>query len=153
MIHFFAAGVPVPKGSMKAFVRGKRAIVTHDNAKVVPWASLVSYTARQHVSAPLSGPIEAQLVFALPRPKSLPKRHHAPTRKPDVDKLARLVLDALTGIAWQDDAQVVSLTCAKQYANVPGVTVTLYGLDAQNAPGCDTASDPCYATPDARHGL
>lgn len=35
------------------------------------------------------------------------------TGKPDVDNVAKLVMDALTGIAWKDDAQVTSLTIRK----------------------------------------
>lgn len=39
-----------------------------------------------------------------------------PTKKPDVDNIAKIVMDALNGVAWKDDAQVVSLIVHKYYA-------------------------------------
>lgn len=40
------------------------------------------------------------------------------TKRPDLDKLVRSVLDALTGVIWHDDAQVVSITTAKDYGAI-----------------------------------
>lgn len=61
--------------------------------------------------APLGGPLRCDLVFVLPRPKSLiwktramPRAYHA--AKPDRDNLDKSVMDALKGLAWNDDAQV-----------------------------------------------
>jgi Holliday junction resolvase RusA-like endonuclease len=39
-----------------------------------------------------------------------------PAKKPDADKLARQLLDAITGVIYADDGQVVSLLCEKHYA-------------------------------------
>lgn len=39
-----------------------------------------------------------------------------PTKKPDVDNIAKVVMDALNGVAWKDDAQVVNLHVCKFYA-------------------------------------
>lgn len=39
-----------------------------------------------------------------------------PATRPDVDKWARHTLDALTGVVYADDGQVVSLLCEKHYA-------------------------------------
>jgi Holliday junction resolvase RusA-like endonuclease len=49
---------------------------------------------------------------------------------PDIDKLTRCVLDAITdsGVWWIDDGQVAALTASKNYCNpgdVPGVVVTI----------------------------
>ena len=49
-----------------------------------------------------------------------------PTVKPDVDKLSRSVLDALTGIVWVDDAQVVDKTVRKRYAETDRMEVTIH---------------------------
>ena len=48
-------------------------------------------------------------------PKSTPKRvlSEPDTHKPDADNIAKIVLDALNGVAWLDDAQVTSLTVVK----------------------------------------
>jgi Holliday junction resolvase RusA-like endonuclease len=48
-----------------------------------------------------------------------------PTTKPDIDNLAKGIKDALTGIVWRDDAQVVSLTAEKWYSNQPGAIVEI----------------------------
>jgi len=69
------------------------------------------------------------LDFVLPRPKSAPKRStpHA-TKRPDVDKLARACLDAITGVIVGDDAQMVDLRATKRLAELgetPGVEITV----------------------------
>lgn len=68
--------------------------------------------------------------FALPRPRSRPKRDHWPDRRPDLDKLGRALLDALTGIVFLDDAQVVALDPTKEYAGMPGVNVSVWRMSA-----------------------
>ncbi len=48
-----------------------------------------------------------------------------PTVKPDLDNLAKGIKDALTGMIWRDDAQVVSLTVRKFYAVDPRAEITI----------------------------
>ena len=121
MISFTAYGTPAPKGSTKAFFRpGMRfPIVTEDNKHTRPWAAIVKDAARQAIhdqSIPFAGgPVFVSIHFHMPRPKSLPRRITAHTKKPDLDKLVRAVKDALTGILWTDDSQVVTLTAHKSY--------------------------------------
>lgn len=64
---------------------------------------------------PLSGPIAVCIMTYRQLPKSTPKSvsSEPDTHKPDIDNVAKIVLDALNGIAWEDDAQVVSLTVSK----------------------------------------
>lgn len=126
---FRVASLPVPKGSMKAWVRGKHAVLTSDNKGLKGWEAIVRAQAQAHVHALELGPVAISLAFALGRTKSLPKRFERPhLTKPDLDKLARAVLDALTGVAFNDDAQVTRLDCVKRYAlegEQPGVLVSL----------------------------
>ena len=70
-------------------------------------------------------PVRVDLVFLLPKPPSRPKRRRCwPTVKPDIDKLVRAVLDALTSVVFTDDAQVVALRVDKDYgATWTGVDV------------------------------
>lgn len=51
------------------------------------------------------------------------------TKKPDVDNIAKLVMDALNGLAWHDDSQVVSLSAHKAYAEQAGLVVTIRSLE------------------------
>ena len=44
-----------------------------------------------------------------------------PTKKPDIDNMQKAVLDALNGLAWDDDSQIVKVTAEKEYAVNPYV--------------------------------
>lgn len=50
-----------------------------------------------------------------------------PTKKPDCDNIAKIILDALNGIAYHDDSQVVELTVEKRYSENARVYVELWG--------------------------
>lgn len=62
-----------------------------------------------------SGPIAVCIMTYRQLPKSTPKSvlSEHDTHKPDIDNVAKIVLDALNGVAWDDDAQVTSLTVVK----------------------------------------
>jgi crossover junction endodeoxyribonuclease RusA len=66
-----------------------------------------------------------ELAFMLVKPASAPKKKQTwPVHRPDLDKLVRAVLDALTGSIIIDDSQVVSLVATKEWeTNGPGVMV------------------------------
>lgn len=49
-----------------------------------------------------------------------------PTKKPDADNVAKAICDALNGIAWIDDSQVVTLAVEKFYSQNPRVEVTYW---------------------------
>ena len=143
-LQIWVPGTPVPKGSAKAFIpRGwKRAIITQDNAaKQRPWASAITLAARDAGCEPMDGPIDVEILFRMPRLRSHfgsganadRLRDNAPLYpvcKPDIDKLARCVLDALTGVCWRDDGQVTILTCRREYAIAPGAEITVTRTDA-----------------------
>lgn len=70
---------------------------------------------------PLEGPLEMSVLAVWPWPKSMTenkrKVHGAnwKTSRPDSDNIAKLICDALNGIAYHDDALIVFLTVKKQY--------------------------------------
>jgi Holliday junction resolvase RusA-like endonuclease len=85
-----------------------------DNQRERPWANAVAWTARAAgVRTPTAKAVIVEVHCFFQRPKK--PTHPFPSRS-DVDKLARSVLDALTGIAWLDDQQVVDLRVTKSYA-------------------------------------
>lgn len=135
-VTFRVYGEPAPKGSMKAFMRkgAIRPIVTHDNKRTKPWQIEVQWAAREHCRERIDGPVAVGLVFFVRRPKMSKKKAAETiysTKKPDIDKCARLVLDALTNYAFRDDAQVAQLTVQKFYENDderPGVHVRVCAL-------------------------
>ena len=73
--------------------------------------------------------MSVRITFFMPRPKTV--KRHMPTVTPDVDKLCRAVLDALTDAGvWVDDSQVVDLGATKIYASGihVGAHITVEGL-------------------------
>lgn len=85
---------------------------------------MVATSAMFHM---IDGPVSMQLTFRLTAPKSVRREH--PTVRPDLDKLVRAVLDALTGLAYKDDSQVVSIQASKTYWVDPGLRGVVQPLD------------------------
>ena len=135
LLHFIAVGEPAPKGSTRAFVRAGRAIVTATNKRTKPWEATVAHAAIEAGARQVEGPVSVLLDFYFTRPvghfgkRGLRASAPAyPAVKPDLDKLTRAVLDALTGVCWRDDSRVVSIRATKRYAipdEFAGVAVTV----------------------------
>lgn len=82
-------------------------------------------------------PIEGQAIMHInafyPIPKSTSKKKTAdmlqgkirPTKKPDVDNIAKIIADALNTIAYKDDAQIIEVHVYKLYSQNPRVEVTI----------------------------
>lgn len=117
---FFVNGAPATKGSWRV-MRGN---MVPDNQRERPWADVVAWTAKACGSKPTSKPVRVCLQFFFAKPKRPTNPY--PSRN-DVDKLARSCLDALTGVSWVDDQQVVDLRASKDYADDrgPGVWVRI----------------------------
>jgi len=139
-IEFFVPGIPVPKGSARAFVNrytGRASVVQTNAERLKPWASLISLKAQEAAAHPVDGGCCLHLDFVMPRPKSHLNtkgevRHRCIAldhlKKPDLDKLIRCVLDALTGVVYMDDSQVVLIDAEKSYATDAdiGCKITIY---------------------------
>ena len=119
MIAFRVHGNARPQGSMRAFMRpgARYPVVTHSNPAVLEWRRLIASEAQRHAGQVMVGPVAVELEFALARParmsKLIPAGH---TKRPDLDKLIRAVLDACTGVIWSDDSQVSRVVAVKRYA-------------------------------------
>ncbi len=90
--------------------------------------------------AVLVGPVEMRVaaIYAVP-PSWTKKRREAalneavrPVSRPDIDNIAKGVMDALNGIAYDDDAQVVQLTVSKRYGEHEGVLVQISTISADH---------------------
>lgn len=132
----FVPGDAAPQGS-KSFkgMRGGRAILAESSKALGPWRERVALAAHAHgwTLAPAGVPVAVELLFVRPRPLSTPKRRTPPAvKKPDLDKLERAILDAITGIAFTDDSQVTDLHSRKRLAEigeVPGVHITVTTIE------------------------
>lgn len=128
MPSVFVAGLPAPQGSK---TRGRHGGLYESSARVGPWRELVGLAARDKCASPTSAAVGLALVFTFARPGGDFKKNGglrararpAMTTIPDLDKLARAVLDALAGVVYLDDKQVVELGASKRYGERPGVFV------------------------------
>lgn len=137
-ITFTAYVKPESQGSVRAFVipaKGSskaRAILTSTNTKLKPFRAEVHRTALRAVAviesaAPWAGkhvPVSLVIDFTFVKPPSVSKKRTHVVVTPDLDKLVRATMDALTGVIYADDAQVVEISTRKQYGPVEQVHVS-----------------------------
>lgn len=143
VISITIVGRPVPQGSLRSFKHPStgRIVTTHARASTVAFRQEVaSVAARSHDGRPLvdaAVAVDLLCLFARPRShfgrgsRSHVLRPSAPVHmavRPDGDKLARLVLDALVGTVIRDDAQVSLLTVAKRYSEPERCEVAVWKL-------------------------
>lgn len=137
LVDIFVGGNVRPKGSPGIHVNrrsGRRFV--RESPATVGWekrvADKVALELRSRPGFPIDGPVEVDLRFRLPRRKRDKANLHLAelvrlaARRPDLDKLERTVLDALTGIVYTDDAHVVWLFGKKRLAKEdepPGVRI------------------------------
>lgn len=151
VLSFVVAGEPVPKGRPRFFVRGGRVnVITPE--KTIAYEKRVAAAAREAANA-MGGwrvgqrvPLSMELVSVHERPQRLFRvadegSRALKTTKPDVDNVAKAVLDGLQRAhLFEDDAQVASITTTKLFAKIidrrertteaPFVHVTLRVLPA-----------------------
>lgn len=114
-------GDPVPQGNHRINAAGNR-IYDTAGSRLTMWREQIAWTARyRYRGAPLEGPIILSLHFTIRRPQR--PRHERPVTRPDLSKLTRAVEDALTGVLWHDDSQIVALIANKNYGDMPGVRI------------------------------
>ena len=137
-------GQPAPQGSKRPVRLGNGKIGMAEASKAVgPWREAVRAETQRTMNgaAPLGSPVQVTLTFGVLRAKShfrtgryagqlKPGAAAWPASQPDLDKLARAVLDGLTaGGAWKDDAQVVTLIARKVYAAHAGCVIIVDELE------------------------
>jgi Holliday junction resolvase RusA-like endonuclease len=151
--ELFVPGRAVPQGSKTALISKStgRPIVVDKDTRLPAWRSKVTNAAiekqaeylhtRPALILPIEGPVGIKVDFVMERPKNQygsganaqrvkSSSPHYPATMPDIDKLLRAILDALTDArVWKDDGQVVWTLASKHYADTwpegPGVHITL----------------------------
>lgn len=118
--QFFVKGKPVSQGSLK-FINGN---AIHMKAKDLGvWRTNIAMTARSVGVLPAQEGVEVHLTFVLTKPRTATRKE--PHVRPDIDKLTRAVLDGLTGVAYNDDGQVVKVVAIKEYGETEGVLIKI----------------------------
>lgn len=87
------------------------------------WRSTIGWEATLAGAKPHSEPVKMTIVFTMPRPRTV--KRPFPSVPPDLDKLIRGCLDALTGIAYVDDGQVIEILASKRYGEAIGAEISL----------------------------
>ena len=120
--------VPFVKGKGRVrFVKQTGRTYTPDATAEAMERIRQAYIAACGAKAPKGAEVAVHITTLRPLPKSRPKRIESEpdVYKPDVDNIAKLVLDALNGTAWDDDTQVTELVVGKA-ERVRGVTESTY---------------------------
>jgi Holliday junction resolvase RusA-like endonuclease len=140
---FTLRGQPIPQGSLTANKRGE-GIHHVRGTDLAVWRASVGIAARTAgILQPSPLPIRLSVQFGMRRPKAhlqlrggryvvkMEYYYARPAVAPDLDKLVRGVSDALSGVAYFDDGQIVELFASKVYADETYIEVTDEGLTAQ----------------------
>lgn len=144
MIEIVVPGIPKPAGSKRVVTNRStgKAYVIDACDKSRDWKTTVAQVARDgYKGGPNQCPIRLEIEFIFPRPKShfrsngklKPNAPYGKSTKPDLTKLVRAVEDALTGIIWIDDAQVVLTIAEKHYPSLTQCPCTLITINQWGA--------------------
>ena len=137
-IIFEVIGSPRTKGRPRTRVTGKFAQIYTDAKTKAAEESFLAQALPYRPAIPLSGPLKVSLGFVMPIPKSKSKKWKALAlagdelpagKKNDLDNLAKLSLDAMNQIFFEDDGQIVELNCVKVYGPVPMTRVRVEALE------------------------
>lgn len=142
-VSFSVRGTPMPKGSTTRMPNGATlpAGTTDSRRRMAEWRNDVRHEAQRQMDGrvPFDGAVRLFVDFALLPPKTTIRKYQwgwlPHTRKPDADKLLRMVCDALTGVVWRDDSQACIIAVNKHYAwdGITGAIVTVEPITDENA--------------------
>ena len=131
MINIYVAGQPVGKARPRVTRSGR----VYTPTKTMKAEASIQDAAREAMQGqqPLEGPVYVSAAFNMEIPTSWTKGKQSkarsdelmPTAKPDLDNLAKTILDALNGIVYRDDSQVVQMAISKRYSDEPGTFITI----------------------------
>jgi len=138
MISFTVYGEPVAQGRPRFTTVGEfpRA---YDPAKSRNYKDYVRLVATEHKpDKPLEGPLELHVTVLRSIPKSFSRKKAdaaergeiRPTTKPDADNYLKSVKDALNGIIWRDDSQIVRVVVEKYYSINPRIEIDVREMGA-----------------------
>ena len=138
-VAFTIPGPPQGKARPKVVRIKTGASVTYTPDKTVRYEELTRsrYQAAAHgFKFSDDAQLAVMIIARYPIPKSKSKKikfamgagQIKPAKKPDCDNIVKIVCDALNGIAYRDDAQIVEVQMAKEYADEPGTDVRMWEI-------------------------
>lgn len=134
IISFTVYGEPTAQGRPK-FARIGNGVRAYDPAKSRDYKQSVRAAALEvKPDVLLEGALSLVVMAYRTVPKSFSKKKAAqaiaqeiqPTTRPDLDNIIKGIKDALKGVIWRDDSQVVNISAAKWYSDTPRVEVSVW---------------------------
>lgn len=137
MIEFRIEGDPRGKGrprhTRSGIVYTPSETVAYEKKVKAAYYEAVREDGKTEYWGPERGPMSIEIDAGYPVPKGYPKikkenmlaGYTLPTKKPDLDNVIKIIMDALNGEAYIDDRQVVEIRAIKQFSEVPGVVVRI----------------------------
>lgn len=128
---------PVEQERPKAS-RTRNGVHLYDPPKVRSFKSVLALYTRMHYSGkPLEGPLSVKVRFYRRNQKRVSKRRLKlreegkirPTKKPDLSNYLKSFEDALNGVLWADDAQIVNEEISKYYSQKPRIEVEVNEIE------------------------
>lgn len=130
MIKIVLEGVPVAKGRPRFSRKG----FAYTPAKTRSYEAALQVVAKAAMQGkePLEGPLLATFLICMPIPKSYSKKKAQqartqqirPTKKPDIDNYVKCI-DALNGVVFKDDNQIVDMIAGKYYSDAPRTVIEI----------------------------
>lgn len=129
MIKLTIPGEPCAKGRPRLGKWG-----TYTPEKTVNYENLVKQIyISEHAGKKLKGALHMTIKAYFKIPKSTPKKNISdmiggkivPTKKPDIDNIIKIIGDALNGLTYDDDSQIVGVVAEKFYSDKPRVEICL----------------------------
>jgi Holliday junction resolvase RusA-like endonuclease len=139
-LKIIVPGEPVPKGRPRARIvepRSKPRFTsfyqdadTEAYEKRVAWQGKVAMQGR----GVCLGALRAHVMVFVPIPRSWSNKQRQqaidgvifPTSRPDADNFLKCACDALNGICWKDDAQIVDMRVSKRYSETPSLEIEIF---------------------------
>lgn len=137
-IHFQVEGDPKGKGRPR-FTRAGKFTRVYTDKQTLDYESLIKSFAMEAMGStdPLETAVSVFLYVRLAVPQSYSKKRteaclsglEKPCKKPDIDNIAKTYLDAMNGVIFKDDTQVIDLHVKKVYSSMAGVNVMVMEVE------------------------
>jgi Holliday junction resolvase RusA-like endonuclease len=132
LMTYMVEGNPIGKGRPK-FARRGNFVSTYTPTKTRDYETVIKEAAQKAMGSNelLETPVTVAIYITVPVPQSYSKKRieaclngsEKPTKKPDIDNVAKCFLDAMNDVIYKDDTQVLTLHVTKVYGTVGMVEV------------------------------
>jgi Holliday junction resolvase RusA-like endonuclease len=133
-VQYSVPGEPRGKGRPK-FARRGNFVKTYTDAKTTSYEDQIRFYALKAMgdSKVIEGAVRVFVSIRMAVPKSYSKKRREaclsgsekPLKKPDWDNVAKSICDAMNGVVYGDDTQIVEAHVTKQYAEQSQVVVLI----------------------------